>query len=576
MLIAGFGIFLVKTWLWQGQIADDAYITMRFAKNLAEGKGLVWNNGGERVEGFTSLLHVGLLAASAKADVPLETADLFIGVVSVFGTACLLLWIVRRERRIVSFPAAVMIVFYLLDSTAAHLTALGLETQLFVFLLCACYATALTFLDRPGPVAGVALALLVFLSVTCRPDGVLYGAAIYAVLALYMLLRDQRGLRWLLQSVLLLAILGLAYAVAKYQYFGYLLPNPFYVKSNQFSLDGASFVVKYVAHIIVWLGPVLFGFAWFSSPAALLAPVRDAKIAAKVALTLGPALLALGYYTTITHEVGGFHRFSYPTYFYLVVAAAIFADLAARGQSGSFHPARVAVLGLLGLALVLGLEDNWRSLRPPFTPQPRDAFNEYHFKIARSLRETGLGSRATILCDAAGIIPLVSGFNQLDRVGLTNNYLSGRQPLTPEQREDYIWSRKPDVYVGFEPPASAGAHGPEDDPRMQSPYMVNLMRFHSGGGAVVIENRTFLTDPKVWYKRMCELRDNWLWLGEIEWPGWQASRLKSFVYVRKDTPYLDRLVPALQKIVVREPAQVELTLSSPSGLIARSVVRSAN
>jgi hypothetical protein len=72
------------------------------------------------------------------------------------------------------------------------------------------------------------------------------------------------------------------------------------------------------------------------------------------------------------------------------------------------------------------------------------------------------------------------------------------------------------------------------------------------------------------------LRDNWLWLGEIEWPGWQASRLKSFVYVRKDTPYLDRLVPALQKIVVREPAQVELTLSSPSGLIARSVVRSAN
>jgi arabinofuranosyltransferase len=35
---------------------DDAMISMRYARNLALGGGLVWNAGGERVEGFTNLL----------------------------------------------------------------------------------------------------------------------------------------------------------------------------------------------------------------------------------------------------------------------------------------------------------------------------------------------------------------------------------------------------------------------------------------------------------------------------------------------------------------------------------------
>jgi hypothetical protein len=36
-------------------LADDAMISMRYGRNLAEGLGLVWN-AGERVEGYTNLL----------------------------------------------------------------------------------------------------------------------------------------------------------------------------------------------------------------------------------------------------------------------------------------------------------------------------------------------------------------------------------------------------------------------------------------------------------------------------------------------------------------------------------------
>ena len=43
-------------------VVDDAYITLRYARHLADGAGAVWN-AGERVEGYTSFLAVVLIAS---------------------------------------------------------------------------------------------------------------------------------------------------------------------------------------------------------------------------------------------------------------------------------------------------------------------------------------------------------------------------------------------------------------------------------------------------------------------------------------------------------------------------------
>src|SRR5690348_14687575 len=42
--------------------SDDAYISYRYAHNLMQGYGLVYNPGGERVEGYSNLLYVLLIA----------------------------------------------------------------------------------------------------------------------------------------------------------------------------------------------------------------------------------------------------------------------------------------------------------------------------------------------------------------------------------------------------------------------------------------------------------------------------------------------------------------------------------
>ncbi|MBV8819854.1 MAG: hypothetical protein JO022_15940 [Acidobacteriaceae bacterium] len=319
VLALAVAVFLVQVIASRDALLDDAYIGFRFARNLAQGQGLVWNPGGERVEGFTSILHIGLLAAAVRADIPAPDADRAMLILAVFGTVTVLLTRLRKEAQ-TAFPVcALLLAIWIADPNTAALTSAGLETQIFVLCLASAWSAAIAYVNRPSQPAALATAAAVFCSLLCRPDGAIYGAALYAGLLVHVWTirrspQGRRAARSLAISLVLLIAAVAAYAAAKYLYFGYLLPNPFYVKSNKLSLNGAGYIKRYLAHLALFLGPVaaviagvLFAQRKQSRPAQALL--------SKALLTLAPPLLALCYYSTITHEVGGYHRFSYPTYF---------------------------------------------------------------------------------------------------------------------------------------------------------------------------------------------------------------------------------------------------------------------
>jgi hypothetical protein len=73
---------------------DDAYITFRYARHLAEGYGLgAWNRTGEPVEGYSSLLWTLLLAGAARLGVDIRLAS------KVLGAAAALVVIAALVRR---------------------------------------------------------------------------------------------------------------------------------------------------------------------------------------------------------------------------------------------------------------------------------------------------------------------------------------------------------------------------------------------------------------------------------------------------------------------------------------------
>lgn len=568
ILLCAAVVYLLGVYHFQDNRWDDAYITFRFAQHIADGLGAVWNVGGERVEGFTSMLHVMLLAAGIRAGVDPLTGSLIISVVSVFTTVGVIVVVLIRQFGGLHPAAAAAVGLYFVDRSTAIHSASGLETQMFAALLSLGYLSAFLFVSDDTWQAAAAVGLTTLLICVTRPEGVLYAAAQYCVLVIYCISSDSSSAHRLFQKLALASAIalfgGLAYAALKFNYFGYLLPNPFYVKSDSFGLSGIKEVVEYLRHVSARLGPLaLLTLAALvleikgksaNALRARLGYVRrligGGRTKAKIAITLGPPLIALIYYTSIIHEVGGWFRFSYPTFFYLALAVAGAISFAAFQTKSNLNRSILTAIGILWFCTVV-FSQRGVVLAAPVGLSP---FNQYHYRIAQALKETGLGSNATVLCDAAGIIPYISGFNQIDRVGLVDNYLSGRRPLTPEQREEYIWKSPADVYIGYEPPASEGTKSPGEDPRMGSSYVVQSLM---GRKLQLIESRIFVQDPDLLHARMRELRNNWELVGEINWPGWKSWRLKSFVYIRRTSPSRAGLRDKLSKIVDWPPGQID-------------------
>ena len=75
LLIAVYGLFIQSaSFEYSGRrfytLLDDAMISMRYARNLAEGHGLVWNPGEAPVEGYTNLLWTLWMAAVHLLNLP--------------------------------------------------------------------------------------------------------------------------------------------------------------------------------------------------------------------------------------------------------------------------------------------------------------------------------------------------------------------------------------------------------------------------------------------------------------------------------------------------------------------------
>src|SRR3954470_2746397 len=88
-LLAVLGVFLLHAW-YLNCVAEDAFISLRFAKNLAEGHGLVWNIGTQPVEGYTDFLWVLLCAGAMRLGIDglaaAQLLSLMSGIAVIVGT----------------------------------------------------------------------------------------------------------------------------------------------------------------------------------------------------------------------------------------------------------------------------------------------------------------------------------------------------------------------------------------------------------------------------------------------------------------------------------------------------------
>ncbi|MBP9782002.1 hypothetical protein KBC89_05095 [Candidatus Woesebacteria bacterium] len=273
-------VLLVATFVWlfwfiifgQNVIGiDDANIFKAYAQNLANGFGFVFQPGGERVEGFTSLLYVLLLSLLYSISGNIDFSGLLLSV-SIFllviaSTIALLMILCQRKKQQISLNTSVGLLLTWLFASPYFVIWLsltqmdtGLWTLTVLLAMIWCFSVDLNKNRRLQMVLGSGILLLLILT---RPEGMLLSALLPSCWFLRVLLstrvitgsklryfRDRSLIGIGLIGVWLGSVFGLTWF--RLTYFGWPLPNTYYAKFSPDTLyrigQGILYAWSFVSH----------------------------------------------------------------------------------------------------------------------------------------------------------------------------------------------------------------------------------------------------------------------------------------------------------------------------------------
>ncbi len=427
LAIVGLGLRAAQVKLW---VCDDAFISFRYAQNLVEGRGLVFN-AGEHVEGYTNFAWTMILALGERLGADPVALSQWLGI-GFFAATIALLLVASRRVGGASFWLPIAALGYAMHEHAQVFASCGLETAMFAFLTTA-LLLALAW-ARTGAAFALAGALGTVLAMT-RPDGLL----LCAVGGLFAILRAARGsLPW--RHIAALSLPGLVvylpYFLWKWSYYGSIVPNTFYAKSAD---------IAYPSQGLFYLR-LFFQCYWVLIPAALallwmaLVPARRTGAASTQPDALPQLTLAFVLaYLAFVAWVGGdfmFARFAMP----ITPALYLGFELLRRrwpGAGVAIALAAFAVGGTLLPAYPEGLraKGELRGIVEERTYYPADEV-AHRRRCAEHLRELFLGHESRI--GIGGAQAMIAYYGRFDLViecatGLTDAYLA-RLPIPERTR----------------------------------------------------------------------------------------------------------------------------------------------
>jgi arabinofuranosyltransferase len=232
--------------LYFHNVCDDSLISMQYARNLAMGNGLVFNLG-ERVEGYTNFLWILLIAPIFSLSRLLSLDFVRVAVqfsIIIAAVDVMLVVVVGRilwKRSLLPLIAAVGFCIFDNDYTVWAIQALESHLVIFWTLL-----AVLLWQQHRSVWLGITLACLVM----SRPDSVLFVAILLGndalAVGLGLFRKKDRlpggednatSLTEFITTLSVFVFLFGGYFLWRYSYYGYLLPNTYYLKIQGLYLE---------------------------------------------------------------------------------------------------------------------------------------------------------------------------------------------------------------------------------------------------------------------------------------------------------------------------------------------------
>ena len=538
----------------RGKAVDDAFISYRYAENLAHGHGLRWNPGSAPCEGYTNLLYVLLLAGGSALGIEPPTTGSVIGVASTVVTILLIASVFGLRAWWAPIACAGVLLLLAREELRVHASR-GLETPLFGALAVAQSMIAGWLARRPmhSWPGALLLAVLSLLLCLCRPDGALIAATTWlVVLGVHLARRALRSRIDLVAGAAAAAALLTAYGIWKYCYFGYLLPNAFYMKAAQHGWNGVADTLRFFS---AYRWALLVGLSGCAAHALIVgrrSRGRQTHRTIGLAPELQPAIALVAtflwaiYNCRIVHEMGFGFRFEYPIVPLIAAGFAVAVrDVCRELKPGYWARAGALAVGLCALAVVTPRVSY--EVRQLTQPRPVDRYVTKFRRLGLAIREVAGGRTITLFSGHAGATPYYSGVNHVDPLGLVDDGFCVRTPEADRRR--YKEQLRLDIISSSLFPASAGAATFEDDARaLQSTYLHQWCLGLKDDNDALARHRAatkLLTARKAdLHARMRQLRDECTFIGEMSngIPRW-----REFIYVVKASSFHDDLATGLRR-----------------------------
>jgi hypothetical protein len=451
-------LLLLVPFVWTGHVQEDAYITFRCAKNLAE-TGVYGFNAGERVSAATSHLSV-FIAALARlvfgaAFIPI--VQLLYGAAAIAGIHLLATSLVADARA--AFRAWIVVASLPVSLMAAYS---GMETGLLV-LLTGLALNAVTF-ERWTWSGAMAFALLPW----ARPDAIAIG-----LIVLFAVGAVERRFRPAAMGFASLAAGAITWGAFNRIYFGTWLTQTIAGKAAVWLPDSLSNAVRWgvARERLLMLGgdgiPGLFApiatkyLAAFSAPCALLvAGACAATIVrpSRFGVRRGPAtaLALIAFALPAAYAFGGV---VHPWYLWPSAMAGWLAVFAIVAGWVRRHAGRAEHVAALATATVLAV---FAAGQFAFASVWATEERLYRGGIGEHIRSIA-GPHDTLLLEPAGYIPFYAGVTTWDEIGLASpdvtryrqsygarwwiRFVTDRHPTFLVEREHIIEHRTLDGYM---------------------------------------------------------------------------------------------------------------------------------
>jgi len=433
--------------VYLGVIAEDSYISFRFAKNLAFGNGLVWNIGEAPVEGYTNFLWVLISAAVLRAGLDVGPFVQGVGVIASLVTLVYSYLFCHRllglGPRLSLLPSA----YLALAGPFATWATSGMETNLFTMLVVASTYHMVSYWCRKNVEALILGFLLATLATLTRPEGFGVFCVLLGMHSLRAILKGdtQEFKKGILMASVFYLLPFAVFFLWRFGYYGYLFPNTYYAKTGGTIFQwyrGAKYLFWFGFHFVWPVIPLLTAITWEKAKHEKMTCCMTLRTMAKrwikkdygVVVSLSICLFYCGYIVFVGGDYMAMYRFLVPILplAYILLArgtSVLYTEIGASSRMSALTKSLV-ILGMLGTFVHSTPLESRLFAKPNITHgQHRGVlFERWHSQrlsaIGRFFNDYKGDERESLATNGIGAVSYYSNLRIFDFYGTVDPYIA--------------------------------------------------------------------------------------------------------------------------------------------------------